>query len=353
MERYATYTLRDFIQDEAFIGWVKYPDPESTAFWESVKEMYPEQVPIILKASGLVKSLSDYYPEVPEEAIEQVRQILLSHVGTSRTGNVRGFYRYAAAAASVVLVAGIGWWGLQPSAPSERPEQAVASVMEVDEVKNEGATIREIRLPDGSSVGLHPKSQIRVVMEGDESREVYLEGEAFFKVARDTSKPFYVFANGLVTKVLGTSFKVSACRDGEEVKVEVHTGRVQVYSGEPGNNNQEEEGLILAPNQQAVFRKKNLHLTRTLVEVPKILVSEERLQHFNYVDTPIAQIFEGLEEIYGIHVVYDEETFRGCKLNMSLSDESLFEKLELIAKVINARYNVIDGQVIFKGEGCQ
>ena len=94
----------------------------------------------------------------------------------------------------------------------------------------------------------------------------------------------------------------------------------------------------MSPNQQAVYRKSDSQLTRTVVEKPKVLVTVEQLKTYTYTDTPISKVFEGLEDIYGIKVVYDREKFKNCRLNMVLSDESLFEKLELIGKVVEARY---------------
>ena len=134
--------------------------------------------------------------------------------------------------------------------------------------------------------------------------------------------------------------------------MEVTSGKVRVYSTENEDNNPELGGITLTPNQQAVYSKKDLQLTRTVVEQPKVLVTQEQLKTYTYTDTPISKIFAGLEDIYGIKVIYDEEKFRNCRLNMALTDESLFEKLELIGKVVEARYNVIDGQVIFIGDGC-
>ena len=217
---------------------------------------------------------------------------------------------------------------------------------------NEGKEVKKIVLSDGSVITLSSQSKVRCDMDEMGKRKVYLEGEAFFDVAKNLNRPFYVYANGLITKVLGTRFKVSAYNNGEEVKVEVNSGRVKVFSNENGKDDEESEGVVLTPNQRVVYRKKDMSLTRLVVEKPQMIITPKNIEKYTYTNTPISEIFDGLEQLYGIKVNYDKNAFKDCKLNMVLTDESLFEKLELIGKVVDGRYNVIDGQVFFIGAGC-
>jgi transmembrane sensor len=351
MNQYANYTLRDFIQDDLFIQWVKYPDADNTAHWESVRSAYPHQSAVMDHAAGLIAGFAAFYPDVPDSEIERGREAIMERY------NSQGFWPlgkrrlYLSIAASILLLLGIAVW-FKPHVPKAAFIEGAFIKTTDTEATNEGDSLKTISLPDGSTITLSPNSQVSYEVKDRDKREVYLEGEAFFHVAKNPDKPFFVYANGLVTKVLGTSFKVSAYPNGEVVKVAVSSGRVRVYKGDAGKEQGTSTGLTLTPNQQAVFSKKDQQLTRTVVEQPKVLITPERLKTYTYTDTPISKIFEGLEDIYGIKVVYDQEKFKNCRLNMSLSDESLFEKLELIGKVVEARYNVMDGQVIFIGEGC-
>jgi len=348
MDHYANYTLRDFIQDESFIQWVKYPDAESTKYWESVRSTYGHLSAVIDKAADIVNALSTFYPEVPDAEIEKGREAIFEQYRQQRSFPIQS---YLAIAASVIFLLGFTWWWFKPEASVHFARQILSPRNNEKEISNNTETTKLVISPDGSAITLSPKSSIRYEIH-DDHREVYLDGEAYFDVVKNAKKPFYVFSNGLTTKVLGTRFKVSAYSGDTDVKVEVSSGRVSVYSNESGNDDPEKNALILTPNQRAVYSKKDLQLTRLVVEEPKVLIPKERLESYVYTNTPISQIFEGLEEIYGIKVIYDAEKFKDCKLNMVLSDESLFEKLELIGKVVEARYNVIDGQVIFIGDGC-
>lgn len=348
MDRYANYTLRDFIQDESFIHWVKYPDAENTEYWESVRSTYAHLSPVMDKAANLVNALATFYPEVSDAEIEKGREAIFEQYRKERSFPIQS---YLATAASIIFLLGFAWWWFKPEASIHFAGRILSAQNSEKEFLNDTDTTKLLISPDGSAITLSPKSSVRYEIH-DDRREVYLDGEAFFDVVKNAKKPFYVFSSGLTTKVLGTRFKVSAYSGDTDVKVEVSSGRVSVYSTESGNKDSEKNALILTPNQRAVYRKKDLQLLRSVIEKPRVLIPKERLESYVYTNTPISQIFEGLEEIYGIKVIYDKEKFKDCKLNMVLSDESLFEKLELIGKVVEARYNVIDGQVIFIGDGC-
>lgn len=88
------------------------------------------------------------------------------------------------------------------------------------------AEMRVVDLEDGSTVMLSAASAIAVSFSGGERRVVLLEGEAFFQVRRDPSRPFRVLSGPVQTTVLGTVFDVR--RTGDDVTVDVQEGVVQV-----------------------------------------------------------------------------------------------------------------------------
>jgi hypothetical protein len=66
----------------------------------------------------------------------------------------------------------------------------------------------------------------------------------------------------------------------------------------------------------------------------------------------IAEVFKTLEKAYGINIVYDAEVMKNCYLTASLDDEPLFEKLNLICKTIDAKYEQVDAQIVIYSNGC-
>jgi ferric-dicitrate binding protein FerR (iron transport regulator) len=105
----------------------------------------------------------------------------------------------------------------------------------------------QLILPDGSKVWLNAASSIRypTAFAGN-SREVELDGEGYFEVAKDASKPFHVKTRAQDVEVLGTHFNVNAYSDEEAIKTTLLEGKVKVSSMVNG------EWSMLKPGQQAM-----------------------------------------------------------------------------------------------------
>ncbi|GAB2765864.1 hypothetical protein GCM10027275_04260 [Rhabdobacter roseus] len=267
-----------------------------------------------------------------------------------------------AAAAVVLLGVGMGWfWLRSPSAFSTLPVALQPWLPSTDSLREETNATNDnaqIVLSDGSTVTLAPRSHIRYADSfGQTERKVYLTGEAFFEVTKNPDKPFFVYANDVVTKVLGTSFRVNAREKGGKVVVTVKTGKVTVFSNELLTNNlrnqdPETTGVVLTPNQQVVYLSQEKRLIKSLIDKPDILIPEERLRMFTFENAPISELFEAIEIAYGVDIVYDEELMKNCSITTSLDGESLHNILEILSKLMNASYKTIDAQIVFQGQGC-
>src|SRR3989442_5449990 len=90
-----------------------------------------------------------------------------------------------------------------------------------------------IRLQDGTQVTIAPKSRVRYTADfGRAHRDLYLDGEAYFQVARDSLRPLRVHTAGSVTEDLGTAFVVRAYGDQHTTEVVVTEGRVSLSRAE-------------------------------------------------------------------------------------------------------------------------
>ena len=107
----------------------------------------------------------------------------------------------------------------------------------------------QLILADGSKVYLNSESRLRFPthFEGKE-RRVYLEGEGYFKVAKDTTKPFVVETKEVDERVLGTSFNVNAYASERAVRTTLVSGKVQV------SNRTGKEVAVPNPGQQTVWQ---------------------------------------------------------------------------------------------------
>lgn len=221
---------------------------------------------------------------------------------------------------------------------------------------NDGNTKRHITLVDGSTITLQPKSEIIVRKHFNRRwREVELKGEAFFHVKRDPSRPFFVYAGEVVTKVLGTSFIVRAYENDKDVTVAVKTGRVSVYANRRHKTSKDrfmEPEVILTPNQQVVYHREKEVVSKDLVAKPEIILPNSNLFRMKFENAQVSEIFEVLEENYGIEIRYDKELLKNCRLTTSMSDEGLYERIEVICKAIGASYSRNEGIITIKSNGC-
>ncbi len=116
----------------------------------------------------------------------------------------------------------------------------------------------ELTLADGTRVALRPNTRFRYPkVFNRSSREVYLDGEAFFSVAHDEKHPFKIYTGKVVTTVLGTSFNVRALRQTENVTITVKTGRVRVAVLDSTQAGVKQENMlaVLLPNDQIVYNQ--------------------------------------------------------------------------------------------------
>lgn len=367
---YPDFTTHDFIEDARFRQWVRQPDARLDAFWQNFLEKHPEKTPEVIAATnfllGIEQQVEGGTPTATatheEEVFQRIKQTIAEETERSRWQQLPAWTVWVAAA-SVLLLLGyfILPFGASPSQEISYETNRKHATLVLTEKVNDTAEPISITLSDGSFISLKPNSRASYAADfsAGSRREVYLSGEAFFEVAKDPNKPFFVYANELVTKVLGTSFNVRAYQDDEDVTVEVRSGRVSVAVADQMSKEvspREREGILLLPNQQAVLARREIRLVKTLVEHP-ILLSEiaPGLPHFSFVFTAASapKVFETLERAYGLDIVFDEETFAHCQFTSDLTDVPPYEKLDIVCRSIEATYRILDAQIIIDGKGCK
>ncbi len=374
---YYHFTADDFMQDPSFRAWVQQSSPEATAFWTDWLREHPDKSAAMQQAKEWLEALWSGFDELSEAELQAHLDALKTERATRRLVKTKavvqrriGWLGWSAAAS--VGLAVLSWWIWRENAVTKPAGQVVLSYREaigqvaasqLREVVNATSRPRRVALPDGSFITLHPRSKIsyEARLGQQPQRTVYLTGEAFFEVARQPSRPFMVYANGLITKVLGTSFLIRAYENKANVTVTVRTGRVSVFAPRRASParpvfSELEDGIVLTPNQQAVYslgaERDAERLVRSLVPRPVLLHPEKIRPGTVFTDAPLSQILRQFEEAYGVDILYDEALFRDCLLTARLYDEPLLDKLTLICKTIGASYEVVDGRIIVSGPGC-
>ena len=269
--------------------------------------------------------------------------------------------RWLSAAVITGAIVTAAWWYLvinKPDTVSQQKEMAG-----LHQVKNEKIFNDTVLLPDGSLVILEPKAIVRYRDRfAGPKREVYLEGNAFFKVTRNPKSPFYVYSKNIVTQVLGTSFFVKTNLLTKNVEVSVQTGKVAVY--EAGREtvqerkNEESSGVILKPNQKVIYSGADHHFRTTLVEIPLPVITnknaEEKITELNFVfdEAPIARVLTYLEQAYHIEMVLENESLTKCLFSGDIKGQNLYDQLEIICESVQATYEIRGTRILIKGSGC-
>ncbi|MPR36045.1 FecR family protein [Salmonirosea aquatica] len=371
MKNYEQYSVEDFIQDESFRDWVQGHGQQET-FWLSFLQKYPNTSEAFHQAERFIRATSVAAEPLGEREIRtEVQRFLERATGSAaafpeqvppaiRTGIFRSsrFRQFAAIAALVVIGLSLSWYytDLTPKKQTAEiprpPDRLVAQLVETNNPSDEPL---RLLLSDNSEVILGPQSQLRYPSRfSDTERVVYLSGEASFQVNRQ-NRPFKVHTGEMVTKVLGTHFVVSAYERNQKMTVQVLSGKVSVYRSEPNRaaESRERNGVILTANQAAIFEKKLHHLSKTLVANPVPLNRKVLPMDIRYDEVPLSDILHQLENSYGITIQFDEQNFKPCQITATLSNETLYEKLDLLCKTVSASYEIVDGQIVLSGEGCR
>ena len=368
----------DFVTDDRFLRHHLAPSVDSGAFWDAYFRIYPhkkaewQQAGELLNAVLLgLTSYSRTYLSEEEEArlLDRIMRTTEAHdAGVYEAPVVplrssSGWYRRSAIAAAIalaVVAAGYLAWRPQKSHKSHYAEtiSALENTAAVTRHTNKSAVAEVYYLPDSSFVMLAPRSEVSFTSDYNrKDRSVYLSGKATLDVVPNAGKPFYVFANEVVTKVLGTKFEVVAFDDGSDVTVKVLSGKVTVYQNDArdkaAGGAPKQSAILLLPNQLAVFNRKAELFDKRLVEHPVSLPDVKSRPKFEYEDGYAIRFFEDIKRAYGVNVVYNPELLQNCQFSAAFSDESLPEKLDVVCRTIGASYEIIDAQVVITTTGCK
>ncbi|WP_460557508.1 FecR family protein, partial [Hymenobacter daeguensis] len=192
-------------------------------------------------------------------------------------------------------------------------------------------------LPDGSRVTLAPLSRLRFPATfGPASREVYLEGEAFFEVSKNPHRPFRVHSGSWVTQVLGTKFNVSAVRGASQTAVSLVEGKVQVFD--------KQEHYLLAPGQQLLADQATGRIYRQAFNKAK--VTAWRRNKLVFQNEKLGDVAGQIERLYGVKLVFADAATAEVRLWATFENEPLPAVLAALKLAGSLEYRQ-EGQVIY------
>ena len=259
------------------------------------------------------RKIATSYKKV-RERIDQFPPLALSKPAFNR-------WKLASIVASVALLAVCGLYGYTRIHPVEQRLDIVHVA--------ESAT--QVTLSDGTKVWLSAHSRLRNQQTfTGKTRDVTLEGEAYFEVARRIGQPFRVLTGGQTVVVLGTCFNVSAYPEEQDVKIALVEGSVRVTDENTG------KAVVLQPAQEVAINRRDGSFSVNDVNVDMLISWKTGIYVFNNIT--FEEVIKTLEKGFNVKIQIENESLKSKPYTMRFENgESLEEILDKIG--INAKYS--------------
>jgi ferric-dicitrate binding protein FerR (iron transport regulator) len=218
-----------------------------------------------------------------------------------------------------------------------------------EELKSSSGQIVNHVLSDGTKVSLNAQSTLTFPssFSGHASREVILNGEAFFDVAEDKDHPFIVTTRGVTIMVLGTAFNLKSYEGDPTIETTLIRGKVLIEN----NHGQRKEKVEMKPNQKAIFS----HATEkiTLMDVMIKEPTDWNNETLEFEDDTFYDVIKSLERWYGVTIHMNDSASMNCRLTAKIDKESLGQTLEILKSLTGIHYEIGGEEVFIKGKICE
>lgn len=287
---YDRFQAEDFLMDDYFMEWMLRPSPRVCSFWEDFMRKNSAGTEELQKAIHLYNVLKRDRDVLTDSEARVLKQNIFNQFHRRR--GAQNIFNAWMSAAAVVLVIAVSLFTYR----FLRPDQIV--------VETAYGVMQKVSLPDATVVTLNGNSSLRYADDfmAASTREVWLEGEAFFEVTESKSKEFIVHADDLDVEVLGTTFNVD---NSERVtRVVLNTGSVTVtLHAEEGR-----EKVHLSPGEMIAYQKTEGRMVKQAVDPAAYASWKNAAFHFDRIS--VEDIAQTLEERYGYHVTVADPALR-------------------------------------------
>ncbi len=236
-----------------------------------------------------------------------------------------------------------------------------ASVAAFTEIKSPYGSTSEINLPDGSQVLLNAGSSIKYQNDFNiTNRDLFLTGEAYFRVSKNIDLPLNVSAGNLNIRAVGTQFNIKAYGDEPVIETTLVEGKVELTQLGPNDN--KNKFIDLNPNQKAIFIKVTGSFTleqakkmdSTVTIPPKTLINNILIspkvdvsQVAAWTQGKLVIKGEYLEDLciklqrkYDVTFIFGDEELRQFRFTGILLDETLDQVLNAVKLTAPIEYTI-------------
>lgn len=243
------------------------------------------------------------------------------------------FYTYRIAA--VLLVGLLIGLGLSYGTRIFSHTQVVAKDQPVDLI-----------LEDGTQISLNRDSKIRYKKKfASGERQILLEGEAWFEVARDSARPFVIDAGSALVKVLGTSFNVNAYKENQVVEITVESGIVALTAKE-----EKQEQIVMKAGNSGTYDKKNKELALIPTSDPNDISWKTKELYFD--GASLQEVVDLINRVYDAKLIISNEALASCQITVTFRDQTLDAILHVLESTLDLEISREGQQISLEGPAC-
>ena len=393
--KYVNYILEDFVKDEYFQKWVLDSDAMTNGFWENWLADHPNKRELVEKARRLVLLMDFDNDKLSEKDFDgmwrhiiEKRNDIQKEIQLTQKSKSRVFLKIAAVFVGLVALGIVSYTQgifdaepvesvvVQPQITLELEDGTVAVLdetsskvvtdasgkkvvsqdknkLQYDKANKESGSLEYnvltvpygkkfgIVLSDGSEVYLNSGTKLRYPINflKDAPRNVYLDGEAYFSVEKDESRPFTVITDDMNTRVYGTEFNMSSYKDENNTSTVLVEGSVSVYKS---NNGEAGKPIKIKPGQRAIYNEKAILVEKA--NINKYIAWKDNKLLF--VDDSFDLMLKELERHFNVEIENEYQELGLKKFTGTFENESLEKILEVCQEHTPFEFYKEDGKII-------
>jgi transmembrane sensor len=349
--------FEDFILDDSFREFVKGTQKKSVDFWETWILDHPEKKEEANRAKDVLIMLLGHGKKELKVDKNEALKILLAKIENQDPDQNKNWPKHISgkrllnsfwvrAAAVIVLSIGLAWvWHALMIKSSGKHQQVTYNEIIVPVGEKS-----QVILSDGTHVWINSGSNFKYPLcFGLESREVSLEGEAYFDVTKG-GQTFTINTHDAEIQVLGTAFNVKSYPEDKKTQTTVVRGLVRVMSKEKGI-----EPVLIGPEQMAVIKDEpqnsiKLANGKDLSVIDKVntgAITSWKDQLLIFADETFEDIAIKMERWFNIKVrIEDEDLKKERYTGKFVNNETVYQVLEAIEMTTPIHYTVAEDEII-------
>ena len=321
---YSSFKAEEFCKDVDFIGWVLSPSDESNKFWNTYIANNSSKIKEIQIAKEYIETFHFQEIDVSEEDVHRLSQRIWNDIDQIpiRIMWWKKPTNWAIAASVVLVMFAISWFNQTPIA-----------------YETAYGEIRKIDLSDGSVVTLNANSKLKIAnnLVNATVREVWLDGEAYFDIAKKNGAKFIVHTSEAEVEVLGTEFNINTRR--KQTKVVLHEGKVKLLAGNA-------QPVIMKPGEMATVLNNFQPIQLKIVKPEQYDVWRESLVTLD--EKSVLEIAEMLEDSYGVTLTFEDSLILSKKLSGKLVIKSTADFVENLATILDVKVQTTEKGYILR-----